>query len=96
MLSAQIIICEIYIGNISYNVSIVMPGQHCSSTLAHHSVYRLKHYYMNAECCVRLSSFVKYIGNISYNVSIVMPGQHCSSTLAHHSGYRLKLVLYEY
>ena len=65
-----------YIRNFSYNELNVLPGQHCSLTLAHHSIYRLKRYYTNVDCLARRSSFVKLIGNFAYNELNVVPCHH--------------------
>jgi len=52
-----------YIDSFSYNDLNVVPDQHCRSTLAQHSVYRLKQYYTNVDGWARRSSFIKYIGH---------------------------------
>jgi len=37
----------------SYNDSSVVPGQHCSLTLAQHNVDHLKQYDVNVDCWAR-------------------------------------------
>ena len=65
LLSASIIIRQIYRKLFLQCFECYMSGQHCRSTRAQHMIYRCKQYYTNVDGWACRSSFAKYIRNFS-------------------------------